>query len=630
MPVTPELVERYHQTARDVAARAVLLPDGFRFSTSTERPDWTEEALQPLRNFHARFAGPNGEPPLAAHLAATLKHRERLSRGGPADIAAVAVEERLNATYLAALWAGLNDKSGESEDVTARTKMWAEQAAQIAAEKLRRQKAMDAATATIESRWRPSKLMLSEGKVPEAGSVPFESSVSIQPGELLLLTVLPNESHGADSTLIEWSIREVGGEQRIWSLADLVPRLLDSNPLPDSGNAHWSFLEETLLPKFLTDRRDSNGGRPELKSWSLGSEPSVFVNTGVEPVKVWTTLPARSFFVHPGPKRNVAIAWTSPTAGDLVVTGRVADAHPTGGDGVSFDLSQMAAGELGQALAVFGSGNTSSAGAGAAPRSSGARPGDMEIRHHGSCSSAVRDQGHARAVVSGQLPKECSTRSRQWLSCMGGYSSHRCSENASRAAAREPLFRMISLPAQSDTFVVWDRLRLEGGDGPPLVFAEHPELGAAIEHASGLKFGHHPQGRSVPTTALVTAAGAEIVIDLRMLPNELQTALTLPRFLCADVSLAEDSPENASVQAFLIAATGGGGNLAEPVAKATLGDPLAAQIMHPEWPRNGRGPLPAFGRCFHQQCSSSQSSREMLREACFFTAARTNPYGGYC
>jgi hypothetical protein len=358
MPVTPELVERYHQTARDVAARAVLLPDGFRFSTSTERPDWTEEALQPLRNFHARFAGPNGEPPLAAHLAATLKHRERLSRGGPADIAAVAVEERLNATYLAALWAGLNDKSGESEDVTARTKMWAEQAAQIAAEKLRRQKAMDAATATIESRWRPSKLMLSEGKVPEAGSVPFESSVSIQPGELLLLTVLPNESHGADSTLIEWSIREVGGEQRIWSLADLVPRLLDSNPLPDSGNAHWSFLEETLLPKFLTDRRDSNGGRPELKSWSLGSEPSVFVNTGVEPVKVWTTLPARSFFVHPGPKRNVAIAWTSPTAGDLVVTGRVADAHPTGGDGVSFDLSQMAAGELGQALAVFGSGNT--------------------------------------------------------------------------------------------------------------------------------------------------------------------------------------------------------------------------------------------------------------------------------
>jgi len=31
MPVTPGLVQRYHQAARDVAARAVLLPKGFRF-----------------------------------------------------------------------------------------------------------------------------------------------------------------------------------------------------------------------------------------------------------------------------------------------------------------------------------------------------------------------------------------------------------------------------------------------------------------------------------------------------------------------------------------------------------------------------------------------------------------------
>jgi mono/diheme cytochrome c family protein len=90
MPVTPGLVERYHQAARDVAARAVLLPTGFRFSPSTERPDWAEDALKNLRSFHARYAGPNGEPPLAAHLAATLKHLDRLTRGGPAAIAEVA------------------------------------------------------------------------------------------------------------------------------------------------------------------------------------------------------------------------------------------------------------------------------------------------------------------------------------------------------------------------------------------------------------------------------------------------------------------------------------------------------------------------------------------------------------
>jgi len=111
MPVTPGLVERYHLAARDVAARAVLLPKGFRFSASPDRPAWAEEALKSLRSFHARQAGPNGEPPLAAHLGATLRHRDRLTSGGASAIAAVAAEEKLNPTYLAALWAGLSGKT---------------------------------------------------------------------------------------------------------------------------------------------------------------------------------------------------------------------------------------------------------------------------------------------------------------------------------------------------------------------------------------------------------------------------------------------------------------------------------------------------------------------------------------
>lgn len=580
MPVTPELVERYHQTARDVAARLVLLPDGFRFSTSTDRPDWTEDALKPLRSFHARYAGPNGEPPLAAHLAATLKHRDRLARGGPADIVAVAAEEQLNATYLAALWSGLNDRSAASPEVLAQTKHWTEQAAQAAAEKQRRQTAVEAAAKAIESRWTSSKRILTEAKVPEAGAVPFERSTTVQPGELLLLTVLPNDSHGADSTLIEWSIRETGGDQRTWNLVDLVPSLLQGNPLPDRHGARWSFLESTSTPRFLTERRDSNAGRSELKSWSLGSEPSVFVNSSDEPVPVWTRLPARSVFVHPGPKRNVAIAWTSPIGGELMVTGRVADAHPSGGDGISFELSQIAAAELGPALADLGT------AAGSLPEAG--LPPDILAYVQETWRMAAMDPAPVLGAIKSMqdLLFQGNYRKNAALAVGNGFPAWEpirriVAHERVQGAAREPLFRMVSLPAQPDTFVIWDRLRLEGGDGPPLVFAEHSELSAAIEQSSGLKFGQHPLGRSVPGTALVTAAGAEIVIDLRKLPSDLQAALTLPRFLRADVSLEEASPETAAVQAFLIAATGGGGNLAEPVAKATPGDPLTAQIVHP-------------------------------------------------
>ena len=579
MPVTPELVERYHQTARDVAARAVLLPSGFRFSPSTERPDWTEEALKPLRSFHARHAGPNGEPPLAAHLAATLKHRDRLTRDGAAAIAAVAAEEKLNATYLAALWAGLNGQSASAE-VDSQTKRWREKATQIDAEKQRRQAAFQSAKKTIESQWASSKRVLAESKVAEGGSVPFESKVSVERGELLLLTVLPNDNHGADSTLIEWTIRETTGDQRTWNVADLVPNLLKGHPWSDKHEARWSFLETTSTPVFLTERRDSNAGRSELKSWSLGSEPSVFVNSAAEAVKVWTTLPARSVFVHPGPKRPVSVAWTSPISGELLVAGRVADAHPAGLDGVSFELSHVAAADLGQALADLGSSSTILPDAGLPP--------DM--------LALVRERW--REATTDPAPVLAAIKAMQDQLFQGNYGKNAAmavgngfpawedlrrivARERVQGAAREPLFRLVALPAQADTFVVWDRLRLEGGDGPPLVFAEHPELREIIEQASGLKFGQHPQGRPVPKSALVTAAGAEVVIDLRKLPAELQKALTLPRFLRADVSLDEASPETASVQAFLIAATGGGGRLAEPVAKAEVGDPHAARIVHP-------------------------------------------------
>ncbi|MDA0591531.1 MAG: DUF1592 domain-containing protein [Planctomycetota bacterium] len=583
MPVTPELVERYHLAARDVAARAVLLPDGFRFASSPDRPTWTKETLDSLRSFHARYAGPQGEPPLATHLAATLRHRDKFISGGPAAIAAVAAEEKLNATYLTALWAGLSgttDSSLPPAEVDARTKQWREKAAQFEADKQRREAALESARQKIESQWASSKRVLAESKVAEGGSVPFEQTVLVQRGELLLLTVLPNENHGADSTLVEWTISETAGGGRTWSVSDLVPNLLKGNSWSDKHEARWSFLETTSAPAFLTDRRDNNAGRAELKSWSLGSEPSVFVNSAAEPVQVWTKLPERSFFVHPGPKRPVTVAWTSPITGELLVLGRVADAHPAGLDGVSFELSHVAAPDLGQALADLSNASTSLPDPGPAP--------DLLAAIREQWQAAATDPAPVLAAIKATQDQLflSNYRKNAVIAVGNGFPAWEelrrvVARERVEGAARELVFKLVTMPAQPDTFVVWDRLRLEGGDGPTLVLAEHPELREAVEAACGIKFGQHPQNRPVPESALVTAAGAELVIDLSRLPEPLKKLLTLPRFLRADVSLDEASPETAAVQAFVIAATGGGGNLAEPVAQATLGNPRVATIVHP-------------------------------------------------
>ena len=582
MPMTPELVQRYHQTARDVAARAVLLPDGFRFSSSADRPIWTAETLASIRSFHARYAGPAGEPPLASHLSATLRHRDRFLQGDGNDIVAVAAQENLNPNYLAALWHGLSGTTQTSlaAEVNARIESWQQQVAAIETQKQRQQ----AAAQKISSLWASSQRVLAKSQVAEGGSVPFESKVTVATGELLLLTVFPNGNHGADSTLVDWTIRESSGQQRSWSVSDLIPHLLKGNSWLDKHDARWSFLETTSGPTFLTDKRDSIQGQSELKSWSLGSEPSVFVNAGSEELRVWTVLPARTFFVHPGHNRPVTVAWTSPVAGELSVSGRVADAHPAGLDGISFELSHVAAPDLGQALVEVNQVSD-------ALPAPGVHPAPLDL---------IREKW--RAAKTDPTPVLAAIKSTQDQLFRGNYRQNAViavgngfpaweelnrvvARELVEGAAREPVFRLVALPEQSGAFVVWDKLRLEGGDGETLVFAEHPELREAVELACGIKFGQHPLGRDegsrpVPDTALVTAAGRELVIDLSALPARLQTLLTLPRFIRADVSLDDGSPETAEVQAFVIASKGGGGTHAEPVAEAKPGNPRVARIVH--------------------------------------------------
>jgi hypothetical protein len=303
MPMTPGLVERYHQAARHVAARAVLLPAGFRFSPSPDRPDWTAEAEKALRSFHSRYADNWGRPPRRALLMATIKHRERLESGGASALAAVAAEENVNAPYLAALWAGLSDT-------------------------------------------RPSAYL--------------------------------------------------DPVRKMW-------RTTTADPAP--------LLKEidATMEKLFTSRY---------------------------------------------------------------------------------------------------------------------------LKHK-----------HSVLAVGNGFPA--------WEDAMRVVARERV-----ESAAREPVFRLVArqvAPAVTGTFVVWDNLRLEGGDAPALAMAAHPELRAAIEAACGLRFGRHPDGRPVPPSSLVTEAGSEVRIDLRKLPEPLAKLLALPRLIRADVRLEDSSQEAATVQALLLA-----------------------------------------------------------------------------
>lgn len=202
-----------------------------------------------------------------------------------------------------------------------------------------------------------SSTVLAKGEFNDGGAQPFTTNttpltLSVKAGEMLQLTVYPRANYGADTTLIEFNVEEVDGSTRRWNLAaDVKEDFLAGNPHADRhGNAAtWCFLDGRkglqLLPETVRDHQGKKG----LNIWRNGDNPSAFVNATDQPIKVWTTLPPRSFFMHPASDGPVAVGWLSPMAGRVRITGRVADGHAGGGDGVAWMLEHFAA-DLGSGM----------------------------------------------------------------------------------------------------------------------------------------------------------------------------------------------------------------------------------------------------------------------------------------
>lgn len=125
--MSPAMFTKYLDAAKQIAARAVLLPEGFRFSESADRGDWTNECLQRIRALYAEHAdttggsrvnlqgivfdtNTGGRLPTEAYLKALLEEWRELS-AGKKEVAQVARARQLNPRYLGTLWSAFNQPS---------------------------------------------------------------------------------------------------------------------------------------------------------------------------------------------------------------------------------------------------------------------------------------------------------------------------------------------------------------------------------------------------------------------------------------------------------------------------------------------------------------------------------------
>lgn len=106
--MSPAMMAKYLNAAKQVAAHAVLLPDGFRFSPSTTQRDWTDESLAAIRNFYQPYST-DGSLPLKPYLLALIKNRKDLA-SGTTTFESVAADNRLSPKYLQTLWQALNEQ----------------------------------------------------------------------------------------------------------------------------------------------------------------------------------------------------------------------------------------------------------------------------------------------------------------------------------------------------------------------------------------------------------------------------------------------------------------------------------------------------------------------------------------
>jgi hypothetical protein len=119
LAMSPSLVTKYLDAARNIAGHAVLLPDGIRFSKGDSPRDWTNEILAGIRAIYARHTGrlgdanslnswsvsdptvltdADGRVDLARYLESLIRHRQLLL----VDVrraAGIANKEKLNAKY---------------------------------------------------------------------------------------------------------------------------------------------------------------------------------------------------------------------------------------------------------------------------------------------------------------------------------------------------------------------------------------------------------------------------------------------------------------------------------------------------------------------------------------------------
>ena len=395
--MSPALLTKYLDAAKDITSHAVLTPTGIRFSAGMSSRDWTDETLAKIRDFYAEFSDTTqqsvevgggtgkvstmgGRLPIDKYLAATLQERAALASGSK-KLTDVARERHLSAKYLGLLWAMLQDNTpsllldpvrAKSRDGSLTVndieawqqglwrftnvghlgkvggpKSWLEPVTPLAAQHELRMKLhppLDGGDLTIY-------LATSDaGDGNENDFALWENARLITPGheELLLRDVrsVVQQMMRHTDAVTESAVRclaaanEAEGAEGRPDLAALaVKHNVDGNVLTGWLNyLGIATAGEMKLEPLLVKKLERTPDYAFIQGWTGDNALSVLANSSDATVQIPGTMPPHSVATHPSPKLASVIAWRSPVTGTLRVSGSVQDGHTACGNGITYAL----------------------------------------------------------------------------------------------------------------------------------------------------------------------------------------------------------------------------------------------------------------------------------------------------
>lgn len=362
--MSPALLTKYLDAAKEVAAHAVFTPHGMRWSASTSAQDWTDEALARIRGIYAKHTTSgesaqtvaqgikldtgtgSGRLPLAKYLDAL---QGRGSADGLSPKYLQILSEALTSPKPSVLLDPLRAKFRAKKLTAADIEPWQQvlwrfaNVGHIGKENGPKawQEPVTPLTANHEMRVKLSSdrdvtLYLT---TTDAGDGSEGDKVIWQNPRLVALGRPDLPINGLPALVKHL---EAQRERIIASTEPCLNAIAggkdDADPVLMAAWREYLGLGTTKLEPLLTKQLKGTPDYNFIQGWQAEQALSVLANSSDATVRTPGVMKAHSVATHPSPTRASVIAWKCEKAGTLRIHGDVSDAHPECGNGVTWAL----------------------------------------------------------------------------------------------------------------------------------------------------------------------------------------------------------------------------------------------------------------------------------------------------